>query len=345
MSKIFSSLKYSNIRVLVHILFWGMYFSVFLLPGVLRGNRVEVLYFIVHFGVLISATYFNIYLLMRKYFFYDKYAKYIISLVLLWIVSLVIIILTQLLLQIPADSTKFIKFAIGAVITFTMGFFMLSLYKVAKEWYLKSKRTKEIELEKMQAELGLLRSQLDAHFLFNTLNNLYLLVLNKSDKAPDAILMLSDLLSYNIYESSKEKIPVSKELKFIGNYIALQKLRLNDKQEVSYNLGGDCSGDVEPFILFNFIENAFKHANGTISINGQDYYIYIKVNMQEDCLNLVIMNSYSATDRNPSTSGGVGLQNTIKRLDMAYADNYELDITNNKDEKHYKVSLTINTEL
>src|SRR5690606_21044365 len=127
--------------------------------------------------------------------------------------------------------------------------------KAGKEWYIKSKRAKDLEFEKMQAELSLLRSQMDSHFIFNTLNNLYLLVLNKSDKAPDAVLKLSDLLSYIIYDSSRDRVALADELSFISNYISLQQLRLHESQQIHFVVNGSATGVVEPLILFNFIEN------------------------------------------------------------------------------------------
>ncbi len=298
------------------------------------------IYFITHFIILAAATYINIYLLMSRYLATEQYKKYIFWLFLLWMLSLAAIYLSSVILKYPPYSGfLFARKIMAAMVGFSMEFSILSLYKVAKEWYLKVEKGKKLYVEKMQAELSLLRSQLDAHFLFNTLNNLYLLVLNKSDKAPDAILMLSDLLSYNIYESRQEKVDIGLEIQFIENYINLQKLRLDQDQVVEFSVTGVATGNIEPLVLFNFIENTFKHAYGTVAVNGHQYYIYINIHIEDNALTLITVNGHQ--EKGDMGKEGVGIINAQKRLDLAYANNYSLHF-DRSEQGAFKVNLKIN---
>lgn len=300
----------------------------------MSAGAVSYSYYLSHFAVLVVATYVNISFLLKKYFLKEKYVQYTISVIVLWLLALVAIYLSVVISGYPApDQEYYQKKIIASMFGLSTEFFFLSMFKIAKELYKRSKRSKELEIEKMQAELSMLKSQLDAHFLFNTLNNLYLLVLNKSDKAPDAILMLSELLSYNIYESRQAKVPVAKECEFIRNYINLQKLRLQHDQEVHFAIHGTLKGAIEPLLMFNFIENVFKHAANRVSVNGHNYYAFIEIKLDGTTLELVTINGYSKenAEKKNEESRGIGIDSTIRRLNAAYGKDYELEI--NKEEE------------
>ncbi len=336
--------KYSSYRWLLHVLVWTVYFTLTILPAIINNTKPNAqAYYITHFLILLTTTYVNIFVLVKKYFNKEDYKRYLIGVFFLWLVGIVAVFFSSVFLEYPLIENKlYLKKIISAMFGFSVEFFLLSFFKASKELYFKSKRSKELEIEKMQAELGLLRSQLDTHFLFNTLNNIYLLVLNRSEKAPDAILMLSDLLSYNIYDSRQRKVSLAQERTFIENYINLQKLRLNDDQKVYFEVTGDMGGMIEPLILFNFIENVFKHASKTIDIDGQKYYAHIKISVNNGCLNMITINGYDVDkgiDNNHKREG-IGIENTIKRLEMAYPDSFTLKI-DKPDDRRYHVHLTI----
>lgn len=331
---------YPSVRIWVHIAVWAGYFVVVILPPMLATSMGGKIYYAIHFLTLITATYVNTIWLMNKYFYTELYKSYLRSFIIVWLAGLAIIFMSGILLEFPPVKGRLVKYSVGASIAYTMELFIFSLYKLAKEWFLKSQKSKELEFEKVRAELNLLRSQLDAHFVFNTLNNLYLLVLNKSDKAPDAILKLSDLLSYTIYESHDERVPISKELEFIENYISLQKLRLDDTQQVYFEVEGDTGGKIEPLILFNFIENAFKHADGFVQVDGQRYFVKIHIIIQGGRLILKTANGRNIQEQaNENIHEGVGLSNARKRLDLVYKDLYTLDVV--KTEEAYYLTLII----
>lgn len=323
----------------MHILVWILYFCVMILPG-MYGKPADVqVYYLAHYVILVASVYVNILVLVPRYFQKKKYRQYFVGLLLLWLAGAVSIF-SSVIFKYPEAQQVPVLRLLGPVVGFSMEFFLLSLYKVAKEWYIQSNKARDMELAKIQAELGLLRSQLDAHFIFNTLNNMYLLVLNKSDKAPGAILMLSDLLSYTIYESHEQKVPLAKELDFLRSYINLQKLRLGDNQQVRLDIQGEESGYIAPLILFNFIENAFKHADGSIRINGQEYYIYISVTVKQETVVMKVINGKGNNGRNGyAERKGIGMNNATQRLELVYPGRHKLDI--HEADNLYEVTLTI----
>ncbi len=332
-------IRYRSIRVWVHILVWVVYFCIMILPGMYRKPADVQVYYLVHYIILLVSVYVNILVLIPRYFQKEKYRLYFVGLTLVWLAGAAGIYLSGIIKFPDAQQRPLLK-QLSPVVAFSMEFMLLSLYKLAKEWYLKSSRVKDMELAKMKAELGLLRSQLDAHFIFNTLNNLYLLVLNKSDKAPGAVLMLSDLLSYTIYESREEKVLLAKELDFLRSYINLQKLRLGNNQPVHLEVQGEESGHIAPLILFNFIENAFKHADGNVYLSGEEYYIYISVTIKQDTVVLKVINGKSNRSSNtPGQQKGIGMYNAIQRLELVYPERYKLDTQ--AADSLYEVTLTI----
>lgn len=331
--------NYKKIRVVVHILVWAIYFSLMPLPSLFNAPPERIVYLFTHLAILMSCTYFNTVYLVGRYFARERYKAYLYRYILLFITGNVLVYLAAVIINYPPDPAKFFKFTLSSLMIFSMFFFLFSMYKIAKESYISSQSAKELQFEKAQAELSLLRSQLDAHFIFNTLNNLYLLVLNKSDKAPDAILKLSDMLSYTIYESHEKRLPITKEVDFIRNYISLQKLRIDEGQQVHFSADIQEVVHVEPLILFNFIENAFKYAGENVQVDGGSYHVYISINVNNGVLTMTVINGVADGYNISNGKSGVGLSNVRKRLELAYKDGYTLDILN--DNQTYRVDLAI----
>lgn len=215
--------------------------------------------------------------------------------------------------------------------TFTL---IASIINVAKESIIISREQKE-------AELRQLREQLNPHFLFNTLNNLYGLSVLKPEKLPPLMLKLSDLLRYSIYETTHAEVPLEKELMYIKNYIDLEKIRLEDRTEITLSTEGDLEGyRIAPMMLIVFVENCFKHASAPKNSKG---YINISLRMNNGEVNMDIRNSSDPLlirNTNENGAGGLGLTNVKKRLALIYPDKYELNINQQVD--CYAVHLKIN---
>ncbi|MBG48282.1 MAG: hypothetical protein CML05_08350 [Pseudozobellia sp.] len=195
---------------------------------------------------------------------------------------------------------------------------------------------KTVKSEKLKSEVSYLKAQINPHFLFNTLNSIYALALTKSDKAPRAILKLSDMMRYVVTESDSDNVPLEKELAYISDYVALQQLRIGGSLDLTFEIKGSAQGKViAPIILINYIENAFKYGVNPNETSKID--IYISVDEQGVLLDLT--NIISVHKQTLSESTKEGHLNTKKRLDYRYPNKYNLDIL--QKENTYQVKLYI----
>ncbi|MBN1634735.1 MAG: sensor histidine kinase [Ignavibacteria bacterium] len=212
-----------------------------------------------------------------------------------------------------------------------------TLIKFSVQWYKDQKRKSELKMEKQASELALLKSQINPHFLFNTLNNIYSLVYQKSDIAPAAVLKLSEIMRYTLYEANVERVPLKDEIAYIRNYIELQSLRYQKKNIIRMNI--ECDSDekyISPMLLIPFIENAFKHSdkgNGMPPINLDILCSGEKILFSIE--NYYLKEKTICRDKNR----GIGLANVKRRLDLIYSENYKLDI--NESENKYSVKLEL----
>ena len=191
--------------------------------------------------------------------------------------------------------------------------------------------------EKLSAELKLLRSQLHPHFLFNTLNNIYALARKKSDDAPDAILKLSGLLRSMLYETKEDTIPIDKEVNFIEDYIALEKVRYSNRLTLSLDKHiEDETRHITPFMLLPVVENAFKHG---ASETRNEAFIHISLLQQGSDFSFSVKNNFDTVQSAGNT--GIGLQNLRRQLQLLYQD-HSLDISSTNGIFH--VSLHINLD-
>lgn len=183
----------------------------------------------------------------------------------------------------------------------------------------------EAELKLRESELKLLKGQIQPHFLFNTLNNLYSLALEKSDKTPDLVLRLSEMLSYITYDCSAEKILLAKEIEFINSYLELQKLRY-DVCDITMKVTGNMQSKlIAPMILHTFIDNSFKH--GADRDTGTPW-IKASVTVKDNLLFFSVVNSTNQEDENSEKTPGIGISNAMKRLDLIYPNRHDLIINN-----------------
>jgi sensor histidine kinase YesM len=211
------------------------------------------------------------------------------------------------------------------------------LIKLLKFWYEQQHKSIQLLKEKTEAELAMLKGQINPHFLFNTLNSIYSLALKKSDLTSEAVVKLSEMLDYLLYECNADQVSIKKEIKLIQNYIYLQKIRYSDRLDIQFQ--ADIEDQLIPPMLFlPFIENSFKHGVGKQS---RKVWVYIKLEIVGDHIQFQIKNSKTAYSNGEGkiTSGGIGLENVKKRLDLLFQNNYSLDIDDISDT--FKVELQI----
>lgn len=213
-------------------------------------------------------------------------------------------------------------------------------FKITSEWFRNEKIKKEMETEKLTSELAFLKSQVNPHFLFNTLNNICSLARKKSDDTEDAIIKLSHIMRYMLYESKDEKVSLEKEIAYLHNYIELQQMRISEKANVRFTIEGSPEPVmIEPMLLIPFVENAFKHGISYIEESAVD--ISLKISSME--LSFTVENTRPRVRVNdvPAESG-IGLKNVSRRLELLYPGKHELKVR--EDELKYFVNLTIRFE-
>jgi len=206
--------------------------------------------------------------------------------------------------------------------------------KLVENWLRSQKYQKEMERERLESELKMLKFQINPHFLFNTLNNLHTLVYKKSDNAPEVVMKLSSLMRYMLYETEGNYVSLAKELEYLQNFVELQKLRLASNQLVTMAIKGESDSYViAPLLLVPFIENAFKH--GTRASKASE--ISINITISNGVLTFNCVNDYQPNTQSQASSG-IGLSNVKKRLELMYHDRYKLYIDIND---KYIVNLTL----
>lgn len=222
-------------------------------------------------------------------------------------------------------------------------FFVKILFEISRLYSRTLKIQKQkatLEIQNINIEKDFLKSQLNPHFLFNTLNNLYSLSLKKDNLVPEVILNLSDTMSYTLYESNTEKVPLSKELEFIKNYAELEKMRYSGDKKIQLDFPSEaeCVGlCIAPLLTFTFVENAFKYG-----LKSRDKaFLSLKVRIKKDSFYFDIENDRDEI-REKTDFGGIGLENAKKRLQLLYPERHELDIE--QMENSFKVSLKIDLE-
>jgi sensor histidine kinase YesM len=198
------------------------------------------------------------------------------------------------------------------------------IVKMMKRSWLKQKETEHIAREKAKAELQLLKAQIHPHFLFNTLNNIYFFTLTASEKAPEMLIKLTDMLRYILNECSESLVPLEKEIKMIEDYMALEKIRYGDRLKMELEIKGDHNNKmISPLLLIPLVENSFKHGTSKML-----EYPWINLNITIDGLYLFFLLSNSRPNEiTPSTyNGHIGLNNVKKRLQLLYPGAYELSL-------------------
>jgi two-component system, LytTR family, sensor kinase len=197
----------------------------------------------------------------------------------------------------------------------------------------------EMAKEKAEAELNFLKSQINPHFLFNSLNSVYFLIEKNNAEARGALHKFSAMLRYQLYEMSGDRIPVEKEIHYLEDYVDLQKLRRDENYAVEFNCSEEVKGfDIEPLLLVPFVENAFKHISHH---KNQLNFIKINLSMKNGAFLFAIKNSKEAIEKGTDKHAGIGLTNVKRRLELLYPEKHRLEITNTMDTFNVDLNIKI----
>ena len=216
----------------------------------------------------------------------------------------------------------------------------IQILKQKEEIEFQAKQLKvELTLQNKTSEVSLLQSQINPHFLFNTLNNIYSLVYQKTDTAPIAVMKLSEIMRYMLYDASAEKVSLIKEIEYLNSFIELQLLRIKHKEFIEFKIKGKVDGlMISPMLLIPFVENAFKHGLKNLNSPG----IIINLTVIERTINFEVINYNKKHELiNKDETGGIGLPNIKRRLDLLYCGRYTLDIKQTDEIYHVKLELKV----
>lgn len=224
----------------------------------------------------------------------------------------------------------------GSTAVFFLVFTVSTCIKVIQQWLGAEERQKLIENEKLNTELSFLKSQINPHFLFNTLNNIYSLAVVKSDATAGAVMKLSSIMRYVLSDTKQHVVPLEKEIKFIQHYIDLQGVRLTDKIAIHFTVSGPVEDrQIAPLLFIPFVENAFKYG---ISAK-ESSEINIKVEVTNNTIGFYSDNRIIAAETDKENNNGIGLKNTKRRLEILYPGKHVLEIKN--ENNHFLVHLTL----
>lgn len=341
--------SYEKSKVLWQVVMWGgswLLVSFFLTSGfdnpesfIKRGSASLI-------GILL-VVFLNIRYLMPRLYFKKKHIMFVIS-------GVILIVLTAVLIHSDGlpwsdwfsyqrrgnpsirrgggmrDLFSGVRW-LSRMIPFIFAFLGSTLVEIS--WFMNTK-----EKENLETELKFLKSQVNPHFLFNALNNIYSLAVDQSPDTPESVIQLSEILRYMVYDSNAELVPLENELKYIKNYVNLKMLTDPDGIDVRMDLSSSNNGlKVPPLLFIPFVENAFKHSKIG---NSESDFIHISLNIQNENLIFQVVNSLPAQSYTKDKVGGVGLENIQKRLELLYpGDQHELKINQVKD--RFEVNLRL----
>ncbi|MBU2913610.1 MULTISPECIES: sensor histidine kinase [Reichenbachiella] len=334
-----------------HSLFWGAYFCINWLRW---GSYFDDYTYsfesnLVEFPLHLAIVYFNIYFLMprlipkRVFWYIILLALSILGIVIIRIILNYFLVTTDIYKESNLEHTDLFDFnyVLAAYIGQVYVVAIAMAVKMTIDWIAYKNKASELVKTNLETELAFLKSQIQPHFFFNTLNNLYSLTLDKSDKAPYTVLKLSELMSYVIYDAKQKRVPLINEVQHIQNYLDLEMLRYGDRLEIDLAISGDIEGKViPPVLLLPFIENSFKH--GT-KVDSELIPIDISLDVTDNILTFSTENlkpDEILLDNGLEThKHGVGMTNTKRRLNLVYGDTHSLEVMETADK--YKVILTI----
>lgn len=328
---------------LVHTAYWVLITGFFLYEKRYLLYKAGLPYFaacvIIRVALLIGIAYLNLHYFLPRYLLTGRYVRYF---------GLVFAsILGYLLVQAFYDFILY-GFVIAPTLnrnwveTLSYNFFSTLWYlglmvplKLSIDWYEQQRLLQRIVVEKLQAEVNFLRSQVNPHFLFNILNNLYALTLKKSDLAPDMVLKLSDMMEYMLYDSDDARVPLEKEISYLQNYIELERIQCGNQSDIALHINGNPNGQqIAPLLLLPLVENAFKHG---VKQAGNSW-LHSTLTLNQTTVEMTVENNKPPAQP-PNQKGGIGLANLRKRLELLYPGRYTLHTEDGLDT--YKAALSI----
>lgn len=275
-------------------------------------------------------------IIVPRFLFEKKYIKFCsLTVLFLAIIQLLLFAIYSLIWDFSSQiEQSYFTYSFSTIIRECLWSIIYTLVAIGIYFIKKTLDEKELlanlEKDNINFRLKYLRAQLNPHFLFNTLNSIYSLSLQKSDKTPEVVIKLADLMRYLLYECNEETVPLDKEIEFIQNYIAIEKIRY--QADVRFSVEGETEGImIEPFLFISFIENGFKHAFDNAYSNA---FIYISIKIKPEQIELSIVNNISIDlETQAKKLDGMGIKNSKSVLEILYPTSYALNIIQTEKEE------------
>ncbi len=333
--------------VLLHLSFWWVYVSFFLYQIASRQGRdfewdrvIGAAFFQVTFAAI--AAYVNYFIFLPRFLKHKNPWLYLAEFTLPFAAVMVVrIMLERYFIDGFSRAEEWLystRFVVQVCTTNLFIVIFVAMLRFALEWLDMEARKNEIENEKLIAELNFLKAQINPHFLFNTLNNLYYLAYSKSDNTTEVIAKLSQMMRYMIYDSNHAKVLLTKEIEYMLNYISLERLRLNDQVPIKFEVSGNTELVwITPLIFITFLENAFKHG---LSNGNPGTWINVSIQLRgTECI-YIVENSKNA-DKEMAEKSGIGLRNVQRRLELSYPGSHSLETSETAGKYSVKLNLSL----
>lgn len=360
-------------EILAHAAIWvGYSFLVFSVP-IASADTLSLAWFYVLRALVVNSLlfYVNIYVLLPRYIAKSRYLGYILITLALLMITTLMFQYTEHWFGLDEFKERMGRFSehfngmegregvpplpdgergrpmlkpllMGPTMAFgfmsALGILFIStIFWMMNETRMRRQREMALVTENLMTEMKFLKSQINPHFLFNALNNIYSLSRLRSEKAPDMILKLSDMLRFVLYESEDKKVPLGREMDYIYHYVDFQKIKIEGEPRIVMDMdGADRMLKIEPMLLIPFVENCFKHSKIEDVRHG---WMHMKLTTAYDKLYFVVVNSLPSTAVQVDPMGGIGIENVKKRLNFLYPGKHRLDIE--RKDKEYRVELVL----
>ena len=336
------------ISLALHLLFWLSAFLIFTYVFKVSDSisTIDYLYSGLFLSSLLLGVYFNLYVLIPKFF---KKEKFVIYLLFFFLTAAITVFLNYIVFKYFADRILVDYYFVTVFDILEVTIFALvamsttSLLKLSKSWFEVQKLNTliiQVEKENVVSQLNVLRAQINPHFLFNSLNVLYSLALKNAEETPEAIIKLSDILRYVIYESDKEKVNLSSEVMLINNYLSLQNYRIDKSSDIIFESEFKEDLLVAPMLFLPLVENSFKHGiKGDVS----GTYVHISLKATDKKIDFEIENNKLDNEEvEKESDGGIGIKNIQNRLELLYPERHTFEMIQNSNS--FRVKIIISNE-
>lgn len=332
-------------RLSAHVLFWAMYYAYRVYLYIQFYDHTPLVQ-LIELPIKIGVAYLNLYLWMPYLLRRSRFVSYILMVMAglligtIFQTEIIRLMVYGGIYNMPIYRLYTLPKFIGTLSHLIEATWITALIKIIKDAYLREQVSQQLQKERLAFELNYLKSQVNPHFFFNTLNNLYSLILLKSDLAEEVLLRLSGLMSYMLYETNRSQVALQKEVEYLQDYIELEKLRFGDELNITFRFETDNHNYlIAPMLLLPFVENAFKHGARSASAT----WIKIELRVNKGSLYFNVRNSLLTEEPTQplSEKAGIGLKNVRRRLDLLFGTGYTLKTEAHLSEKMFESELCL----